>query len=234
MDQVSLARVSVPAPSCSRRTAAAAADGASPTTVPPSVGPRRSQGPHGGGLPGAGGGDRQLQPGPGGGHRGDERGLSGVEGDPVRGLLQQGDRDRVRGWRCARRGDRPRSTRCCSAARIAGEVNRADPATSYTLVPSRRRSSVGLDDVVLGPGDPHRPVGQDLVDEPGPPRLRPGQRAGPRRGPGVAPRRARARPATSNGRLCRVSTMVAAVTRTHAESTCALLSGVRRCGTGPR
>ena len=36
MDQVSLARVSVEAPICSRSTAAAAADGASPTMVPPS------------------------------------------------------------------------------------------------------------------------------------------------------------------------------------------------------
>ena len=36
IDQVSLARVSVVAPVCSRRTAAAAAEGASPITVPPS------------------------------------------------------------------------------------------------------------------------------------------------------------------------------------------------------
>ncbi len=113
-------------------------------TVPPSLGPGRGQGPHGGGLPGAGGRDRQLQPGPGGGHLADQRGLPGVEGDPVGGLLEQGQRRRRPRWRrcpSATPGGvdeallRRRGSRC--------EVYRAEPATSYTLDPSLRRSSAG-------------------------------------------------------------------------------------------
>ena len=75
--------------------AAAAADGASPITWPPPSSPGRGQGAHGGGLPGAGGGDRQLQPGPGGGHRPDQSGLPGVQGGAVGGHLQQRQIDRA-------------------------------------------------------------------------------------------------------------------------------------------
>ena len=58
------------------------------------VGPRAGQGAHRGGLAGPGGRDRQLQPGTGGGHLAHQRGLSGVEGDAVRGRLQQRQVDR--------------------------------------------------------------------------------------------------------------------------------------------
>ena len=58
-DQVSLARVSARMPVSSPRTAAAAADGARPSSWPPSY-PGQGEGTHGGGLAGAGRGDRQL------------------------------------------------------------------------------------------------------------------------------------------------------------------------------
>ena len=61
---MSLASVSVRMPVCSPRTAAAAADGARPITWPPSLVQARCEGAHSGGFPGAGGGDRQLQPRP--------------------------------------------------------------------------------------------------------------------------------------------------------------------------
>ena len=85
MDQVSLASVSAGAPVCVAEWAAAAADGASPTTWPPLSGPCLSEGAHGGGFPGAGGRDRELKPRPGGAHRTNQIGLTSVEGDPVRG-----------------------------------------------------------------------------------------------------------------------------------------------------
>jgi hypothetical protein len=59
-DQVSLAKVSVRMPVCSPRTAAAAADGARADDLAAVFGPGQGQGAHGGGLPGAGGGDCEL------------------------------------------------------------------------------------------------------------------------------------------------------------------------------
>ncbi len=53
-------------------------------------GPRGGERGHGGGLPGPGGGDRQLYPPSGGGHLADQVGLCGVEGDAVGDRLQQG------------------------------------------------------------------------------------------------------------------------------------------------
>src|SRR5215207_2094568 len=49
-----------------------------PDHLPAAVGPRPSQGAHGGGLAGASGRDRELQPRPGGAHGPDQSGLSGI------------------------------------------------------------------------------------------------------------------------------------------------------------
>ena len=57
------------------------------------------------------------------------------------------------------------STSRCSAARIAAEVYRVDPATSYTLRPVLAAQRGRLDEVVLGLGDPDGAGGQDLVDD---------------------------------------------------------------------
>ena len=68
-DQVSLATVSVRMPVCfteTQRRRQRTGRGRAPR--PPSVGPGQGEGAHGGGLPGAGRGDRQLQPCPGGAH----------------------------------------------------------------------------------------------------------------------------------------------------------------------
>ena len=57
------------------------------------------------------------------------------------------------------------ATRRASAARISVLVNRAAPATSYTLVPSVRRSCVRLVHAVAGRGQAHRRGGQALVGD---------------------------------------------------------------------
>lgn len=57
--------------------------------------PGGGEGAHGGGLARSGGRDRELEPVSGGRHGPDQSGLSGVEGDPVRGHLQQGEVDRL-------------------------------------------------------------------------------------------------------------------------------------------
>ena len=129
----------------------------------------------------------------------DQRGLSGVEGDPVGGLLQQRQVDGVAGWRRARRGGRRRRP---GAVRRPGSRRRCTgrsrpPCRRWH--PSARRSAAGFGDAVLGAGEPHRAGGQDLVDEQVHDRARRGRRARRRRGPGAAPRRARARSARSTG-----------------------------------
>jgi hypothetical protein len=52
-------------------------------------GPREGEGPHGGGLPGAGRGDRQLKTGTRRAHLPDQRSLTNVQGRSVRRHLQQ-------------------------------------------------------------------------------------------------------------------------------------------------
>ena len=54
------------------------------------LGPGQGEGAHGGGLPGAGGGDRELQTCPGGAHLADQCGLPSIECGAVRRHLQQG------------------------------------------------------------------------------------------------------------------------------------------------
>jgi len=54
------------------------------------IGPGESEGAHGGCLPGAGGGDRKLQPSPGGAHLADQCRLPSIECSAVRRHLQQG------------------------------------------------------------------------------------------------------------------------------------------------
>ena len=127
-DQVSLARVSV------RRTGLVAQAGGrggrrgEAEQVAAAVGPGRGQRPHRGGLAGAGGRERQLQPGAGGGHRPDQGGLPGVEGDPVGGRLQQRQVDAA--VSTVRPSRRPAAaTRRCSAARTVAEVYWSAPAT---------------------------------------------------------------------------------------------------------
>ena len=53
------------------------------------IGPGESQGAHSGGFPGAGRGDRKLQPSPGRAHPADQPRLPGIECGPVRRHLQQ-------------------------------------------------------------------------------------------------------------------------------------------------
>src|SRR4029453_1104026 len=87
-DQVSLAGVSARMPVCSARTAAAAADGARPSTWPPSWVQASVIARHGGGLARAGWGDRELQPGTRGAHLVDQRSLTSIQGRAVRRHLQ--------------------------------------------------------------------------------------------------------------------------------------------------
>ena len=65
-----------------------------PDHLAAAVAPRPNQGAHGGGLPGASGGDRELQPRPGGAHGTNQSRLSGVQAVPVRGGFQQRQLDR--------------------------------------------------------------------------------------------------------------------------------------------
>jgi hypothetical protein len=162
--------------------------------------PGGGQGAHGGGLPGPGGRDGQLQPvTPEVAIPVTSAACPALRVTPFAACSSSAIHRVLAGG--ARRRDRPVSR---GAAPRPGSrlVNRADPATSYTLDPSAAQlrgsatSSWG--------GDPHRPGGEDLVDEPGPRPPPPGRRAGRRRGPGVAPRRARATPATSSRASCRV------------------------------
>ena len=67
-DQVSLARVSARMPVCSREDRGRGGGRGEADHLAAVFGPGQGEGAHGGGLPGAGGGDRQLQPGPGGAH----------------------------------------------------------------------------------------------------------------------------------------------------------------------
>ena len=97
MDQVSLARVSVVAAGLLAQDGCGGGGGGEPEHGAAVLDPRPGQGPHGGGLARAGGGDRELQPRPGGGHASYEGGLPGVEGDTVGGQLEQRQRDRLRG-----------------------------------------------------------------------------------------------------------------------------------------
>ena len=148
MDQVSLARVSVVAPVCSRRTAAAAADGASPRTVPPSSVQAAARARMAVVFPAPAGAIASWSRAPEVAISRDQGGLSGVEGDPVGGLLEQRQLDRVRAGavpvataggvdeallggqdprcRCTRRTRRPRRrwTRRCGAARPARRCRR--------------------------------------------------------------------------------------------------------------
>jgi hypothetical protein len=92
-DQVSLARVSVRIPVCSARTAAAAAEGGQAVHLTAVLGPGEGEGAHGGGFPGAGGGDRELQPRRRGAHLPNQGGLPHIQGGAVRGHFQQGKID---------------------------------------------------------------------------------------------------------------------------------------------
>ena len=128
-DQVSLASVSVRMPVCSPRTAAAAADGARPMHLAAVLGPGEGQGTHGGGFPGAGRGDRQLQTSPGGAHLPDQGRLPSIEGGAVRRHLQQRQIHRRLLDGLPRRDGPAVVTRRCSASRIRCEVYRSAPAT---------------------------------------------------------------------------------------------------------
>ena len=88
-DQVSLARVSVRMPVCSARMAAAAADGARPTTWPPSSVQARVRA-HGDCFPCASRGERKLQTCPGVAHLADHGRLPGIKGSPIRRHFEQG------------------------------------------------------------------------------------------------------------------------------------------------
>ena len=83
-DQVSLARVSVRMSIWSRKDSGGGRRRREPDHSAAVFGPGGGEGPHRGGFAGAGGGDRQLQPCPRGAHLADQRGLPGVQGDPVR------------------------------------------------------------------------------------------------------------------------------------------------------
>ena len=94
-DQVSLARVSVVAPVCSPSTAAAAAEGASPITVPPSSAQAAVRARMAVVFPAPAGAIASWSRAPEVAICGDQGGLSGVEGGPVGGLLEQRHLDGV-------------------------------------------------------------------------------------------------------------------------------------------
>ena len=217
MDQVSLARVSVPAPSCSRRTAAAAADGASPMTVPPSVLHAAARAAMAVVFPAPAGAIASCTRAPEVAMPVTSAACPALRLTPLAACSSNAIATASALAVCPSR--RPaRATRRCSAARIAGEVNRADPATSYMLVPSRRRSSVGsrtssrawviLTDPSVRTSSTSRSTTASTRSA--------GRSAARTR------RCASARTCQTchvERALCRVSPMVAAVARTHAEST---------------
>ena len=84
-----MAIVSVRMPVCSPRTAPAAADGVRPSTWATVLDPGQGEGTHGGGFPGAGRCDHELQTCPGGAHLPDQSSLPRIQGRPVRRHLQQ-------------------------------------------------------------------------------------------------------------------------------------------------
>ena len=196
MDQVSLARVSVRAPICSRSTAAAAADGASPRTVPPSLVHAAASARMAVVFPAPAGAIASCSRAPEVAICAHQRGLSGVEGDPVRGLLEQRQVDRL-GRPLARRAGRRRRP---------GAARRPGPLRVY---------SVGAGDRVdAGPVRPPQARARRCrrpwvrrTDRWSGPRRRAGptsarrraRRAGRRRGPGAGPRRGRATSATWSG-----------------------------------
>ena len=88
-DQVSLASVSVRMPVCSPRTAAAAADGARPSTWPPSWVQARVRARMAVVLPAPAGAIASCSRAPGGAHLPDQRSLPGIQCRSVRRHLQQ-------------------------------------------------------------------------------------------------------------------------------------------------
>ena len=196
---VSLARVSVVGVDLHRAsTAAAAADGASPMTVPPPCGPGGGEGAHRGGLAGAGGRDRELQPGTRGGHLADQRGLSGVQGDAVGGRLQQRQVDRgvVDGVPVAAAGGGDQALLGGEDPRRGEQVGAGDGVDRGAVGPPQQ---LAARDRRRGRARADRPAVQHLVDEQvdEPVGLRRSARR--RRGPGAAPRRGRARSARWTG-----------------------------------
>jgi hypothetical protein len=105
--------------------------------------PRGGQGSHGGGLAGAGGRDRELEAGTGGGHPVTSAACPALRVTPLA-ACSSSARPPTSGWRCAR--PRPGGG---DEAGLGGQdrgvrVNRADPATSYTLDPSVAAQLLGF------------------------------------------------------------------------------------------
>ena len=165
-DQVSLARVSVRMPVCSREDGGCGRGRGEAEHLAAVLGPGQGEGAHGGGLPGAGRGDRQLQPGTGGAHLPDQGSLPGIQGGAVRRHLQQRQIDRRLRRRLPRRGVRRRrrgaARRRGSAARCRGRRRRRcrpttrRPAAAPPVPRCRQPARPGQQ---TGDPAPHRPAG---------------------------------------------------------------------------
>src|SRR5215218_11254241 len=90
-DHVSLARVSARIPVVLAKNGGRGSRRRQAEHLAAIFGPGESQGTHGGGFPGASGGDRELYTCPGGAHLPDQRSLPGIQDGPVRRHLQQGE-----------------------------------------------------------------------------------------------------------------------------------------------
>ena len=163
---MSLAIVSVRSPSASRSTAAAAADGARPSTCPPSSRQAAASTCSAVVLPVPAAARASWHRAPELGELADQNDLAGVEAHAVRGRLEQGQVERparltARPLRCA-----AASRICCSALhdRVAGELVSAghpvDAAAVRAAQPGRHldRVRVGDRDRVLAQASGHDPV----------------------------------------------------------------------------
>ena len=107
-DQVSLARVSAADPGLLAKNGGRGSRRGEAEHLAAVFGPGQGEGAHGGGFPGAGRGDRELQARPGGAHLADQCGLPSIQCGAVRRHLQQGQIHRRRTRRTHRRDVPPR------------------------------------------------------------------------------------------------------------------------------
>ena len=185
-------------PVCSPRTAAAAADGARPSTWPPSSVQARVRARMAVVFPAPAGAIASCSRAPGGAHLADQRGLPGIQGGAVRRHLQQRQIHRRLDRRLSRRGVRRRrrgaARRRGSAARCRGRRRRRcrpttrRPAATPPVPRCRQRR-----------GEGNRSAIEHLIDQQIHQRARPLCRHVGRCGPVVVLRRGHATSARSSG-----------------------------------
>ena len=184
MDQVSLARVSVVAPVCSRSTAAAAADGASPTTVPPSSTQAAARARMAVVFPAPAGAMASWSRAPEVAIWVTRAACPALRVAPLAACSSSAI-STASGWRVCRSARPAASTRRCSAARICGAGVDGGAGDLVHAGPSTRRSSAGSS--MPSPAGVSRTeaVVEGVVGDQVHDRRRRARRAGSRRGPGA-------------------------------------------------